>query len=255
MTKAYNEDKTYKRIFEIDLLRGICIALVMLDHLMYHFAVCYSPVVFFQNMRAFGVYYWYHPIRVYTRYVVIATFFLISGISSSFSKNNLVRGLRILAFAMGLTLVTTIASKITGNAGLTIDFGVIHVFACAILIYALVNKLNNFWLIAISAVAFFLAWYIPTLEIVTTSKLLLPFGVRPIGYEFGDHFSLFPWIGFFIIGGMIGKRFYRERKSLLGDCTPKLSKSILAMGRYSIFYYFGEQVILIPLFYFFGTLI
>ncbi|MFI3128797.1 MAG: heparan-alpha-glucosaminide N-acetyltransferase domain-containing protein [Bacillota bacterium] len=249
MGKYYNEDGSYKRIIEIDMIRGFCILLVLFDHLMYNFAVANVNLDFFIQMKTLAIRYWYWDVRVFMQYVVVALFFAVSGISSSFSKNNFIRGAKIFFIAMGLTVVTMIYAYVANDPGSVIDFGVIHVFGVCILVFALVSHLKNIPLIAIAAVAIFLGWYIPTLEIQTTSKAFLMFGITPVGYVFGDYYSLFPWLGYFILGGVIGKMFYRERKSLFGEVAPKITKPILQMGRKSLYYYFGEMIILMPIFY------
>lgn len=254
MKDIYKENGEYNRIFEIDFIRGVCILLVMFDHLMYNFAICYTEVAFLPTMNILGRTYWYSTLRTTVKPIVVATFFLISGISSSFSKNNFTRGFRIVAFALALTVVTTIAGNVSGNANLVIDFGVIHVFGFSILIYALIQNWKSVPLVIFGCVCTFLAWYIASLDIQTTSKLLLPIGVRPIGYQYGDYFSMFPWLGFFVIGGVVGRKIYGERKSLFKEFKPKFSKPLLAMGRNSIYYYFGEQIILIPTFYIIGMI-
>ncbi|MFI3167701.1 MAG: heparan-alpha-glucosaminide N-acetyltransferase domain-containing protein [Bacillota bacterium] len=249
MDKLYDAGGEYKRIFEIDFIRGLCILLVMLDHLMYKFAVCYVEVPFFMAMRGLGYKYWYWQVRTDVRNVVLVLFFVVSGLSSSFSKNNVVRGLKMLGFAMALTAVTYIASYFTGAVGINIDFGFIHVFACSILIYGLISKWKNIWILLLAGVCIFLSWYIPTLEISTLSTLFLPIGIKPIGYQYGDYASLFPWLGYFFIGGVLGKIFYPQRKSLLKPVKPAITKPLLHMGRNSLWYYFGEMAILLPIFY------
>ncbi len=249
MQKVYCENGEYKRIFEVDLIRGFCMVLVLFDHLMFQFACCFVETPFFIKMQAIGYQYWNWGLRKGVQFAVVGIFFLISGVSSSLSKNNTMRGLKIVAVACVLTVATQIASRVSGIADIVIDFGVIHAFGFSILLYAMIKDCKEWVVLLFACVIFFLAWYIPTLGIETTSKVLLPFGVKPIGYVYGDYYPLFPWAGFLLLGGVIGKLLYPTRKSLVKNAKPKIIKPILHIGRNSLFYYFGEVVVLIACFY------
>ena len=70
-------------------------------------------------------------------------FMLLSGISSSLSRNNMKRGLRVLAFALVITAVTYLY-----DPKLTIVFGILH-FLGIHLLYPLLSKMNKYLLIII----------------------------------------------------------------------------------------------------------
>lgn len=249
MAMVQNQTRSYDRVFEIDFLRGICILLVLFDHFCYNLIMYPIAIDALSSLRVLAIDYWFWNVRTVVRYIVIAVFFLLSGTSSSFSKNNFARGVKTLFVAIMVSLGSIILAEFLDNPYLAIDFGIIHVYGFSILLFATAKKLPNLLLLALGGVLIYLATYISGLEIITTSKALLAFGITPVGYVFGDYFSLFPWMGYFLIGGVFGKMFYEKRQSLFFPrIQPRLTKPLLHLGRYSLFYYLGEQIVLVPIF-------
>ena len=84
--------KKAKRIFEIDLLRGLLIIMMVVDHLAYDFGQL-APSFFLvsdapQALRDLIEWcnnYWYEAWRINFRYAVIALFFILSGLSTYLS--------------------------------------------------------------------------------------------------------------------------------------------------------------------------
>ena len=102
------------RIWEIDFLRGACIVLMILDHLTMLLGMYFGPEWFGADMAGGGGAAfcrwceWFHTSseRAVAHAVVIFIFFSISGISSSFSRSNVRRGVILAAVAMLFTGVT-----------------------------------------------------------------------------------------------------------------------------------------------------
>ena len=136
------------RIWEIDFLRGACIILMILDHLTMLLGMYFGPAWFGADMAGSGGAAfcrwcdWFHtsPERAVAHAIVIFIFFSISGISSSFSRSNVRRGLILAAVAMLYTGVTYAADSLFGM-NIRVTFGVLHCFAACILIWALVDIL------------------------------------------------------------------------------------------------------------------
>ena len=93
MDSVLEENK--KRILEIDLLRGVAVFLMMLHHFIFDLRYIVGLDVF-----AFQETVWFQE---YLRPPVIAVFIMVSGISSSFSRSNLRRGVRLLIASLILT--------------------------------------------------------------------------------------------------------------------------------------------------------
>lgn len=129
------------RFWELDFLRGLCVALMVFDHFMYSlFDVL--PVANDLFGTAFGVEltalakrYWTSPFRNTVRMYVICTFFILCGISCTLSKNNCKRGFLLAAVALGFTGVTAVIDNYFPH--FIVRFGVLHMLACAVFAYAL----------------------------------------------------------------------------------------------------------------------
>jgi uncharacterized membrane protein len=106
-----------KRIWELDFIRGVCILLMVIDHLFYNFAAVFDTAwratdnEFLISLVKFAENYWVAPFRVNGRLVVVALIFGISGASNTFSSSNLKRGLQLMTIAMVFTLVTEILAQ------------------------------------------------------------------------------------------------------------------------------------------------
>ena len=258
----YNKSSKQYRIFELDFLRGIAIALVMMDHFifnLYYFGGIWdSSAMFFDSifypLKEFAYFYWNNPIRIWVRRIVITGFFIISGISSSFSRNNKTRGFKTLAVAIAITVFSSIFSLIT-HLDTTIYFNAIHVFGICALVYYILQ--DSDWKITVLVIVLvFLVGILIGLNPPSVKTLILaPLGVYPQGVYPADLMSLAPWLGFFLIGCLIGKYYYKDKTSLFVKIEASaLSRPILFLGRHSLVFYFGHQLILFPLFFIVGLI-
>lgn len=128
-----------KRIWEIDLIRGICVLLMIFDHCMYDVG-SFGRLWKNLGMATAGSDYWTGDLRkVYVRPVIVFLFFFIAGISSSFSKSNFTRALQTIAFAY----VISVASYIMGPTIIDIEFGVLHALGFSMLIYAILDSFDK----------------------------------------------------------------------------------------------------------------
>jgi len=134
------------RVWEVDFLRGLCIVLMLFDHLMYNFAFMPSMTQnFWQTANQFfidgfrlGQFYWTMRARTIIRVTVVFLFLFLSGISCSFSKNNGKRFFKMLA-AAGIVMVATLGLDLLTNGGMFILFGILHIMAFSIGFYCLVK--------------------------------------------------------------------------------------------------------------------
>jgi len=238
------------RIWEIDFLRGICVLLMILDHLAIllgsYFGVqwygygfvrrgvgdafttfCYNWV----SGSASGVRDIIHPI-------VLFVFFSISGISCTFSRNNAKRGAQLLVVALIYTLGSYIAQYQMGIDGVFVAFGVLDFLAFSMLLYALISFVvrDNRWSMVGASVALIivtLCLYFCYTPPATTPKIfaiVFPphdfWGNPSLFYshaEFspGDLFTLIPYTAFYFAGVLIGELFYYERMSLFQFALTK----------------------------------
>ena len=111
-----------KRIYLIDITRGILIIYVVYYHFMYDL----NDILGHEIPYLYSV--WFSTIRD----CMSGSLIFISGISCNFSENNLKRGVRTILIAMVLTLVT-----LTVMPSQTIIFGILHLLGTMMFLYGI----------------------------------------------------------------------------------------------------------------------
>ena len=106
------------RIWELDFLRGVCVLLMIFDHFMFDIGDIFGEewaavqgTDFFIGLYERALVYAESPLRLVTRDIVVWIFALLCGISCSFSRSNLKRGIEVagdrqagVGFKAGLVL-------------------------------------------------------------------------------------------------------------------------------------------------------
>ncbi len=255
-------NKLSKRIIEIDVLRGIAVFLMILDHMMYDLFGLF-PFVFedypekvewVQKLRDFAVWYWYWDFRVIFRYFVVFAFLGLTGVCCSFSKSNLKRGLKLMGVALLLTLGTFIAGKVVNDPEMTIAFGILHSIALSLILIGLLEKIIPFkwsWIYLAIGVVMFTAGSlleeIQTFRSYTEGDIFKTvvnsiIGINSCG---SDHAPLLLNGGQIFIGVFLGRTLYYNRKSLIKNSSYS-NNIVTFIGRNSLWVYFAHQV-LIPI--------
>lgn len=142
-------EQTKFRVWELDFVRGICVILMVLDHVLYSIM---DVAPFIDSMLNKTVWegisawvedvYWYNNLRIWIRFLVLGAFFVICGTSCSLSRSNFKRGAMCFLVGCGISCVTVIIDKIFA-VGISIYFGVLHMLGVSILVYALFEKLGK----------------------------------------------------------------------------------------------------------------
>lgn len=140
------------RAWELDALRGLAILLVVWDHIMLDAAVIFrdnwvdagrTALIKFSD---FALSYHESALRFYGWPVFVFLFFIISGICTTFSRNNFKRAIKISIVALLVSLVTYVlditALKDSGFS-VFIKFGVLHCFALCTWFFAIMDFLVN----------------------------------------------------------------------------------------------------------------
>jgi uncharacterized membrane protein len=140
-----------KRIFEIDLLRGLAVLLMILFHLAYLFSAipdffvkpASGSVEWVSNLTKFGGEIWesyYDNGALKTLQIVFSgLFMLLCGISCTFAKSNFKRGIELGYVSVLLTIILDAGSTYIPGLEVQIFMGILHVMTIGILIYALVD--------------------------------------------------------------------------------------------------------------------
>ncbi len=272
-----NNPEHKKRVWEIDFARGLLILFVIIDHFMFDVSALGADFssAFGQKLYIFSYEYYnaanYETLignlRELTRYSFVMLFVFISGISSRFSKNNLVRGLRLLSFSIIFSVCVEVISAIEPSVE-PIRFNVIHVLALCTLMYAGLSALyercsrplfkNLFILFAGVFVIFAILSGYYFLDHPYDGAIIGGLFVTPVNkIEYiispGDYLTLFPAAGFFLIGAFAGRKMYRDASTLFPSVNEKYLKPLTFVGRHSLFFYFGSQVLMFGTLYLLGV--
>jgi len=230
------------RLWEIDFLRGLAILLMVGYHLLFDLGTFAQVPRFLGFSTDLSSTSW-----VIAQYFFAGLFVVLSGISSTLTRSNIRRGLRLLALSFVVTAVTYVF-----DSSSAVWFGILQCLGVSILIYgAAFAKARplacGLWGAAIVGLT-------PLLALLKTSVVipfdwLLPFGLYSPSFSSFDYFPLIPWLGLFLIGAALGKIAYASRRSLLPRALP--SSFVNFAGRWSLWIYLAHQPIIMGVLYFF----
>jgi uncharacterized membrane protein len=175
------------RIEAIDALRGFCIILVVAYHFGYTFVA--------RGIIPRGAL--YNPLLNILQPLFAGVFIVLAGVSSRFSRSNFKRGLLVLGCAGLVTAFSHIA-------GTPIWFGILHLIAACILLYALLDKLR------LTIPAVLLAAFLLLLHNITKWPVLPSADYFPI-VPWGFLFFSGVWLGGPILNGAFPQWFYAAR--------------------------------------------
>lgn len=258
MSSEIKKEKNNKnRILEIDLLRGIAVLFMILDHFMYDLWGLLPGMFidFPDKLHNFAIHYWEWEVRAIIRYFIVFIFMGLVGVCSSFSRSNINRGSKLFGVAMLLTIGTIILSNFTNNYSNLITFGTLHCIALSILFVGVLQKfLNNKWyylLIGLVMLSFGIYYeviceYEYFYQDSSFKEIIVIVFKQIIGSVEcgGDTMGFLLNGGQVLIGYFIGKSLYEKRESIF---RFKYSNNIITyIGRNSLWVYFLHQL-LIPI--------
>lgn len=277
------------RYWELDFMRGFCVLLMVFDHFMYSLGGI-APIM----DGIFGMtlwegasnfvwdIYWFGVLRTSTHLLVVFCFFIICGISCTFSRSNIKRGALCFLFGCVITYVTVIADRIF-ETNISIYFGVLHMLGIAMMLYGAIDKLGErikklgktdeskaaaqiigdylaptigliLLIVYFACLGHIENWaFVPNVEIEDKSTSVLAslfFEVKTtvensdwmIGGD--DYFPFLPWVAIVLIGGFIGRGIYHNPKTqnYLVKLDGKWNKPVCFVGRHAIIVYLAHQV-------------
>ena len=264
------EKKITERIWELDALRGFLILAVLIDHLVctvqafcingYYNIDSYRYVCISDPLRCW--FYWGDDgiihLREWTAFLIdhctfpsVNTFFIISGVCCLLSKNNLRRSLITFAAGLFVAIFTKGLAIWTGDPTRFIRFGVLLCYAfCQFAYVFFFEKIDSKWLLLCIVPIFIIGYY---LRYVGVAPMRLPifyiFGVPQIGDQSSDFWPVFPMLGWFLLGVVLGRKVYSERRTLVPNkWAEKLTRPLQWMGRRSGIIYVSHIVIYTALF-------
>ncbi len=191
----------------LDEIRGLAIILMVFYHAFYMFGSFFE----FEFMSAAQKF--FEPLQP----PFACLFILISGISSNLSHSNFVRGARLLAIALGFTLVTAVVLPKFGIDEAQIIFGILHLLSVSMLLFALLqkpfSKIPPAVGFGINMVLFFVLYSVPSGSILGydlpvelyANSFTATLGFAPSGFYSADYFPLIPFVFMFFAGTFIGR--------------------------------------------------
>ena len=212
-----------KRIWELDALRGICLLGMVGIHLLYDLNIS-LPL----------------PLKLLQEWGGCA-FLLLSGVCVTLGHRPIRRGLLVLGSGMVCTLVTWGMYALNfAEDGSVIWFGVLHCLGVCMLLWPLFHRISLKYLGLWGGIAIAFGFVLKNLLLST--PLLVPLGIRFPGFASADYFPLLPNLGFFLLGAVVGKTFYRKKESLFPYARPL--RFLCFCGRHSLIIYLLHQPIL-----------
>lgn len=241
--KAVPEKSKALRAGFLDEWRGTALLCMLVYHTAYDmYAIFGVPLPLFSS-----------PFYILLQRFIGYSFILISGISCSYSHNNLRRGGITFAFAMIMTAVTALIMP-----DQLILFGVLHFLGIAMILAALLMpllaRIPLFWGILGSTALFICSSSIASGKlgvgglsielpsVLYQSNWLFPLGFHNAAFFSSDYYPLLPWLFLFLIGVFWGRSWKGGRmpKFVYQTHIPPLA----AVGRYTILIYLIHQPVI-----------
>lgn len=242
------EQQARRRIHLLDEIRGFAILCMVFFHAFYTMADVFGLAIG-QVLLGF-----FTPAVPF----FAGGFVLISGISCRLSRSNALRGAKLLGIALVLTAITWALERYADFWGLTIRFGILHLLAVCMLLYALLKKAADRLpipaAIPIYAVLFavtyplqegylwLFGWRVALPAVLTGCPWLFPLGIVAPGFTSADYYPLLPWVFLFFLGASVG-RWFAEGK-LPAFFYRKHVPPFAFCGRYTLWIYLAHQPVI-----------
>ena len=234
-----------ERIWEIDFLRGLAIILMVGYHLLFDLGEFRGVKRFLGFSTDLSSVAWSAA-----QYFFAGLFVILSGTSSTLSRSNVRRGLKLLAVSLAVTVATYIFDPSSA-----VYFGILQCLAFSMLVYgAAFKKAGPVVCAAWGALVIGLGAALPILKRALAVRFdwLLPFGIHSPSFSSFDYFPLIPWLGIFLAGAALGKTAYAARRSLVPWRLPETFLN--AAGRHSLLIYIVHQPVIMGVLYILGPM-
>ena len=222
------------RIWELDAFRGLCILGVVIIHFI------------FDLTELYGILHWdAPPLFQFVQTWGGVLFLLLSGVCATLGRRSLRRGLIVFGCGMICTAVTVGMYWLgMANQYIIIRFGVLHCLGLCMILWAALKRLPAWALGVLGAVMVALGFLFQGIRVEAT--WLFPLGLLHNDFVSSDYFPLFPHLGFFLLGSVLGRTLYRNKQTLFPQANTQapVLRFLGFCGRQSLFIYLLHQPIL-----------
>ena len=226
-----------KRIWELDAFRGICILGVIAVHFIY-------------DLETFGGLYLGMPaVFEFVKQNGGVLFIVLSGICVTMGSRSAKRGALVLAFGLVISAVTYAMYRLGfADSSILIYWGGLHLLGFSMLVWPLYRKWP-LWLTAALAVPMIIYGYYLFNHATVQTHLLFMFGFTWPGFAASDHFPILPFMGWFMIGTVLGRTVYKNKKTLFPSVNENSAvvRFFSWCGRQSLWIYMLHQPVLFAL--------
>lgn len=220
-----------KRYHLLDMIRGVCIILVVAYHILYNLSEAFGGRYAFFRSDGMNIF----------RDCFVGVLIIISGISCSLSRSNLKRGIKTLGYGIAITAVTLI---VTPNQ--PILFGILHFLGICMLLYSGVCRLINKISVPIGVMLSFILYLLTRKLFYAVHGLPDSFLLYILGFNTGfysaDYYPLLPWIFLFFVGAFLGRLFKENNLPHIFEANP--IKPLSFIGRHTMVIYLAHQPII-----------
>ena len=232
---TYGYMSTHKRFWEIDLLRTVAIIMMITFHVLY--------LLNYFDIYPIGVHYGFW--RWFAR-VTAGTFIFLAGVSLTISQARskamssfLLRGLKIFAWGMAITLITWLISRTE-----YVRFGILHFFGIAFMLGYFLTRFRFINLILGIALLVTGIYLLEQRVFVDFPWLLW---LMPYGFRTMDYWPLLPWFGLFLVGMFGGKMLYPQgnRRFNIHEFSNPVTSALTLPGRHPLVIYLAQWPIVI----------
>lgn len=235
--------ETRQRIWEIDFLRGLSIILMVGYHLLFDLGEFRGVERFLGFSTDLSTTAW-----TIAQMFFATVFIALSGISSTLTRSNVRRGLRLLAVSVLVSAATYVFDPSSA-----VFFGILQCLAISMLLYGTAfEKASPIALTLAGAAVVGLGAFLPAMRKALALRFdwLLPFGLHGPAFSSYDYFPLVPWFGVFLVGAALGKALYAPKRSLLPRRLPVTFVNFA--GRHSLLIYIVHQPVILGVLHLLG---
>ena len=219
-----------ERIWELDALRGFCIVCVIFVHFMF-------DLVYFLGKQVD-----FPPLYTFIQQYGGAIFVVLSGCCATLGSRSFRRGMLVFGCGILITLVTFGMYRMGMAASdVVVKFGVLHLLGVCMMLYPLLKKLPTTALSVLAAAIVAIGYAIQGMRF--SVRWLFPLGFVYPGFTSSDFFPLLPQLGWFLLGIVIGRTLYHEKRTLLPGTAQDffLFRFFQWCGRQSLWIYLLHQ--------------